>query len=187
MKFYLIPLALFLLSSCNTLKTQPDSKEINPTSPQLENKASKTLGLLKQGAYYHQLTGKLYQSVCQQFLQIYTDKNSWQAGWLLAYSFSDKQSCITHKKRLAILKSLQKSKQLNTDIAWLNQSQIKTLQNIDRLKNKLTAYKNKNNKLQIEQQILQKKNKYLTAQIQALKLIENSINERISHDNKLSR
>ncbi len=179
MKFYLIIISLLLLSSCNLLKTSP-----YPISEIVNNKRSGTLDLLNQGDYYHHLTGKPYQNVCRQLLRLYTDKNSWHAGWLLTYSFSDKQSCITHKKRLTILKSLQKSGSLNKDIAWLNKAQIKTLQNIDRLKEKVDNYKTKTDKLQKDKESLKQKNLHLTAQIQALKLIENSINKRMSHDNK---
>lgn len=186
MKIYLIILVFIFLSSCSTPKVQPLVEKKLPPIKLTDKEPDISLSLLKQGAHYHQLTGDIYLNVCQQFLQIYTDTKSWQAGWILAYSFSDKQSCITHEIRLEILKYLQKTGQLNSNLTWLNQAQIKTLQNIDRLKETINKNTKKIKNQQRAKQLLKQKNKNLTEQIKALTLIEDSIKKRINHDKHLT-
>ena len=62
--------------------------------------------LLKQGAYYANLKEPYRLKACKAVADIYKSDGFWQAGWLLAYSFSDRGSCITHKERTKILYEL---------------------------------------------------------------------------------
>lgn len=187
----MITTIVMFLSGCSLLETQQAVKLPLPVaSPEDAKQLASPLfcggegkqaaQLLKQGAYYHQLTGERRQTVCRQLSQLYQDQNYWQAGWLLAYSFSDKPSCITHKQRQAILSQLQQSGQLSEYLTWLNDNYRQTLGYIDRFKQSKAQHKQ-------ERDALQQENARLKAQIQALKAIEKTINQRIDDDNAISR
>jgi dynactin complex subunit len=140
--------------------------------------------LLKQGAYYCNLEGEHRQRVCHSLAQQYREKQVWQAGWLLAYSFSDKKSCITHKERLAILNDLNQRPVQNQNrlLTWLNESQEQTLEVIDTLKANQDVLEQKIEAQNHELEELRKENAVLKSQIQALKSIEKTLNKRIDDE-----
>ncbi|QBZ84256.1 hypothetical protein GHNINEIG_02333 [Hydrogenovibrio crunogenus] len=139
--------------------------------------------LLTQGSYYASLTGKHRQTVCHKLRKLYQqDQGSWQAGWLLAYSFTDKKSCISHEQRRAILQSLQAQSVLNHQLNWLNASYIQTLDTIDTLKARNASLSEKIAEKEALQHDLQQENALLKSQIQALKAIEKTLNKRIGDD-----
>lgn len=139
-----------------------------------------TTRLLKQGAYYAQLEAEPRHAACQKLMTLYQAKGQWQVGWLLAYSFSDHPSCLSHKQRLQLLQTLEESAALNGYLQWLNQAKLQTLRQIDVLKRQSDGHEKTANDLKLENQRLQ-------AQIQALKSIEKTLNERMDNDSGIAR
>jgi len=138
--------------------------------------------LLKQGHYYSNLKEPYRLKVCNKLATIYQSEGVWQAGWLLAYSFSDKKSCITHNERLKILKELEKLIDLNKQIKWLNSAQIQTLESINYLKARNAQIKEQLNNTEIELDQSRAESQMLKTQIKELKAVETMINERISDE-----
>ncbi len=140
------------------------------------------LSLLKQGGYYANLKKPYRLKACKELAAIYKKEGTWQAGWLLAYSFSDRGSCITHKDRLRILNELEDLIDLYPEIKWLNSANIQTLEHINYLKYRNVLLKEK--ELFLEQQLQQSQDKNIELQmlIKKLKAIEEIMNERLSDD-----
>lgn len=191
---------VFLLSGCaglNTQKNQEKSGVMLPlASPEDAKKLSQPLfcgqqdravaHLLTQANYYANLTGNHRQTVCHKLRKLYQqDQGPWQAGWLLAYSFSGEKSCISHAQRRSILQLLQDQAVLNPQLKWLNTSYIQTLDTIDALKARNTSLSDKMMQKDSQQQQLQQENALLKSQIQALKAIEKTLNKRIDDDRPL--
>ncbi len=194
----IIGLGLALLTGCSAFSPKPagtsDKMQFPLAFPEDQDKVSEPLfcsltdkeavRLLKQGAYYCNLEGEHRQRVCHSLAQQYREKQVWQAGWLLAYSFSDKKSCITHKERLAILNDLNQRPAQNQNrlLTWLNESQEQTLEVIDTLKANQDVLEQKIEAQNHELEELRKENAVLKSQIQALKSIEKTLNKRIDDE-----
>lgn len=188
---------VFFLSGCASLNNQSAQRSsvvsLPLASPEDAKKLTQPLfcgqqdravaHLLTQGSYYASLTGEHRQTVCHKLRKLYQqDQGPWQAGWLLAYSFTDKKSCISHEQRRSILQSLQAQSVLNHQLNWLNASYIQTLSTIDRLKARNALLSEKMAEKDNLQRYLQQENALLKSQIQALKAIEKTLNKRISDD-----
>jgi len=165
-----------------------DSKFFSPTLFCGDDAKQASL-LLKQGAYYQQLSDQKRQKACGQLWQLYQSKGYWQAGWLLAFSFNETPSCMDHQQRVDILNKLNNTNGINDYVAWLAQSQSQTLGTIDALKQQAKSSKELKTlgALKKQNQQLNAENSELKSQIQALKAIEKSINLRIGNepDNRL--
>lgn len=187
----------FLLSGCATLNNQTNPKKsvvmLPLASPEDAEKLTQPLfcgqqdravaHLLTQANYYANLTGKHRQTVCHKLSKLYQqDQGSWQAGWLLAYSFSGEKSCISHEQRRSILQSLHDQPVLNPQLKWLNTAYIQTLDIIDALKARNASLSDKIVQKNSQEQHLQQENALLKSQIQALKAIEKTLNKRIGDD-----
>ncbi|VAW49985.1 hypothetical protein MNBD_GAMMA04-2126 [hydrothermal vent metagenome] len=140
------------------------------------------LYLLKQGGYYANLKEPYRLKACKELATVYKKESTWQAGWLLAYSFSDRGSCITHKERLRILNELDSLIGLYPEIKWLNSANIQTLEHINYLKSRNALLKEKELLLENELQQSQAKNIELQMLLKKLKAIEDIMNERLSDD-----
>ncbi len=147
-----------------------------------ESEGKTVLYLLEQGGYYASLKEPYRLKACKELASIYKKEATWQAGWLLAYSFSDSGSCITHKERLKILNELDALITLYPEIKWLNSANIQTLEHINYLKFRNMALKEKERILEQELQQSQAKNIELQILLKKLKAIEEIMNERISDD-----
>lgn len=187
----------FFLSGCASLNNQSTQKSSTISLPLAAPEDAKKLTqplfcgqqdrvvahLLTQGSYYASLTGQHRQTVCHKLRKLYQqDQGPWQAGWLLAYSFTDKKSCISHEQRRAILQSLQAQAVLNHQLNWLNASYIQTLDTIDALKARNAMLSKQIAQKDTLQHHLQQENALLKSQIQALKAIEKTLNKRIGDD-----
>ncbi|MDG4811574.1 hypothetical protein P8629_01015 [Hydrogenovibrio sp. 3SP14C1] len=187
----------FFLSGCASLNSQTNQEKSVTSFPLATPEDAKkltqplfcgvqdraTAHLLTQGNYYAGLTGEHRQIVCHKLHKLYQqDKGPWQAGWLLAYSFSGEKSCITHEQRRSIVQSLQDQSVLNHQLSWLNVSYIQTLDTIDTLKARNGALSDKLTEKDTLHQQLQQENALLKSQIQALKAIEKNLNKRIGDD-----
>jgi hypothetical protein len=148
----------------------------------LESEGQTVLYLLEQGGYYANLKEPYRLKACKDLASIYKKEATWQAGWLLAYSFSDRGSCITHKERLKILNELESLITLYPEIKWLNSANIQTLEHINYLKFRNAALKEKERILEQKLQQSQAKNIELQILLKKLKAIEEIMNERLSDD-----
>jgi len=148
----------------------------------LNSKDKVVLDILKQGAYYASLKDPSRLMACKELATIYKEDAFWQAGWLLAYSFSDKGSCITHKERLVLLNELEGLVGFHEykDIQWLNSVNIQTLEHINYLKARNVFLKEKVRALEETLQERQAENTELKILIKELKTVEKIMNERIS-------
>ncbi len=140
------------------------------------------LQLLAQGRYYASLKEPYRLKACKELAEVYKKDLFWQTGWLLAYSFSDKGSCITHKERLVILNELKDSIDIYKNIQWLNALQIQTLEHITHLKIRNTLLKTKENTLKVQLDASKAENLELKALIKELKKVEKIMNERLSDE-----
>lgn len=141
------------------------------------------LHLLKQGRYYANLKEPYRLKACKELAAVYKQDSFWQTGWLLAYSFSDIGSCITHKERLTILNELEKVIEFYKDIQWLNSAHIQTLEHITYLKARNAFLKEKESILEAKIRQSEAENIELKTLIKELKKVERIMNERISDDN----
>ncbi|HIE40431.1 MAG TPA: hypothetical protein EYP76_03270 [Thiomicrorhabdus sp.] len=141
------------------------------------------LHLLKQGRYYANLKEPYRLKACKELAAVYKEDSFWQTGWLLAYSFSDKGSCITHKERLTILNELEEVIEFYQDIQWLNSAHIQTLEHITYLKARNAFLKEKESVLEDKIRQSDAENRELKTLIKELKKVEKIMNERISDDN----
>ncbi len=150
----------------------------------LNSKDQVVLDLLKQGAYYASLKDPSRLMACKELAVIYKENASWQAGWLLAYSFSDKGSCITHKERLILFNELEGLVDFYEykDIQWLNSANIQTLEHINYLKARNVLLKEKERTFDDQLKESQAENMALKILIKELKTVEKIMNERISDD-----
>ena len=140
------------------------------------------LYLLKQGAYYANLKDSYRLKACKALADVYEEDGFWQAGWLLAYSFSDRGSCITHKERLKILYELNSLISLHKEIQWLNLAQIQTLEHINYLKARSATLKEKISILENQLKKSKDENVMLETLIKELKAIEDIMNKRVSDE-----
>ncbi len=140
------------------------------------------LHLLKQGRYYANLKEPYRLKACKELAAVYKEDSFWQTGWLLAYSFSDKGSCITHKERLTILYELETVIGFYKDIQWLNSAHIQTLEHITYLKVRNAFLKEKESILESKIRQSEAENIELKMLIKELKKVEKIMNERISDD-----
>lgn len=140
------------------------------------------LYLLRQGDYYASLEEPYRLKACKELAKIYQEDGTWQAGWLLAYSFSDRKSCITHKERVSILKELEPLLHSYQEIQWLNSAQIQTLEHINYLKVRNADLKERVNQLELQLEESRNENQSLNGLIKELKEIEAIMNERISDE-----
>ena len=148
----------------------------------LDSEDQVTLQLLKQGRYYANLKEPYRLKACKELATAYKKNTFWQAGWLLAYSFSDKGSCITHKERLAILHELEGLIGFYKSIKWLNSAQIQTLKHITYLKDRNAFLKEKESLLKAQLKKSDTENIKLKTLIKELKKVEKIMNERLSDD-----
>jgi len=146
------------------------------------SKDETVLYLLNQGYYYANLKEPYRLKACKELAVIYEKEKTWQAGWLLAYSFSDRGSCITHKDRLRILNELESLIGLYPEIKWLNSAKIQTLEHINYLKSRKTILKEKILLLEAQLEESQSENIELKMLIKELKAVEEIMNERLSDD-----
>ena len=140
------------------------------------------LYLLKQGGYYANLKEPYRLKACKELAEVYKKEGTWQAGWLLAYSFSDRGSCITHKERLKILNELESLIGLYPEIKWLNSANIQTLEHINYLKSRNSALKEEASLLEVQLKESQAENIKLQMLIKELKAVEEIMNKRLSDD-----
>lgn len=141
-----------------------------------------TLSLLRQGNYYVHLKKPYRLKACKELATIYQEDGIWQAGWLLAYSFSDIGSCITHKERLKILNELDELIRPHEEIQWLNTAQIQTLEHINHLKTRNIVFKERVEALEGLLEKSQSESLILKGLIKDLKAVETIINDRVSND-----
>ncbi|MCF6299137.1 MAG: hypothetical protein L3J01_04585 [Thiomicrorhabdus sp.] len=205
LRFFVIIGGLLLLQGCSELgfikkdNSAPSTVSADPLPPLLqfelpsdqrvysyllsaESEGQTVLYLLEQGGYYANLKEPFRLKACKELASIYKKEATWQAGWLLAYSFSDRGSCITHKERLNILNELESLITLYPEIKWLNSAKIQTLEHINYLKFRNVALKEKGQELEQKLQQSQAKNMELQILLKKLKAIEEIMNERLSDD-----
>jgi len=123
------------------------------------------IDLFARSAKYHDFDNKKKQQLCEQFKQDYKQTSDWQAAWILIYGLNDNFKCMKLSESLTLLKTLQKSVEVNSQLYWLNEQQIKLLADLLSSKRRIYSLSTK----------LKKEN----SKIEALKAIESDINDKL--------
>jgi len=123
------------------------------------------IDLFARSAKYHDFDNKKKQQLCEQFKQDYKQTSDWQAAWILIYGLNDNFKCMKLSESLTLLKTLQKSVEVNSQLYWLNEQQIKLLADLLSSKRRIYSLSTK----------LKKEN----SKIEALKAIESDINNKL--------
>ena len=141
-----------------------DSAESN-TNLSVKIEQVQLINLFAQSAKYHDFDNKKKQQLCEQFKQDYKQTSDWQAAWILVYGLNDNFKCMKLSESLTLLKTLQKSVEINSQLYWLNEQQIKLLADLLSSKRRIYSLSTK----------LKKEN----SKIEALKAIESDINDKL--------
>ncbi len=123
------------------------------------------IDLFARSAKYHDFDNKKKQQLCEQFKQDYKQTSDWQTAWILVYGLNDNFKCMKLSESLTLLKTLQKSVEINSQLYWLNEQQIKLFADLLSSKRRIYSLSTK----------LKKEN----SKIEALKAIESDINDKL--------
>ena len=138
--------------------------------------------LITQQKILEGLNGTQKKQACDYLSRQYRQHNLWQAGWLMAFDNAKQGNCLTQQDKLKVLKQLQTSAGLNENMKWLNQRQLDYYQQLNRQNNNNRSLNRKLKKSQQQHNQLKKRYDLLEQQIQELKAIETTINQRINSE-----
>jgi len=134
--------------------------------------------LLKYGKQYDELSKEQRRSTCKQLKQDYEKQGNWQTAWLLVYSLNDNFNCVSLKKSLAMLNTIQTMENPNKQLQWLNKNQLKLLNNLNTLQKQNNKVHKRNRYIHTKLDQAKQQLEELNAKIQDLKAIETSINRK---------
>jgi hypothetical protein len=141
--------------------------------------------LLRLGNQYSKLTKEGQLIACKQLLIDHKVQGDWQSAWLIVYLLNDNFNCVNQAETLELLKTIELNKKVAVSLQWLNRNQINLLNNAISFQTEKNSFKRKNKnlkiklietKLQLEQTETQLKE--VISKIQALKIIETTINQK---------
>jgi len=173
-KFFLI----FIILTTQGCQLIPSYQSFKQKTTKAELDQDQINRLFRQGNRYNKLSKEEKKVVCKHLNQDYQKVADWQTAWLLVYSLNDDFNCVNLKDTLILLKVIQANKNLNTPLQWLNANQIKVLNKLNRLQTKNNKFQRKNNSLKGKLNEAEIQLQDVIAKIQALKVIETTINQK---------
>ena len=165
---------LFLILTSQGCQTLNDSLKTFVSSDDPDQIHS----LLSNGKQFSSLNKEQKLTTCQQLKQEYKTQPDWQTAWLLVYSLNDNFKCVSLKRSLELLNSIQTSENTNKQLKWLNKKQIKILSNFNSIKKKSKKLHKQNQYIKTKLDKAKEQLEELNAKIQELKAIETSINKK---------
>jgi len=142
--------------------------------PQLEQ----SYQLLQLSNLYGGKSAKEQKIICEQLKDNYEVQKDWHTAWLIAYSVNSNFNCVNIKKTLGLLKNIQQQQQVSSLLYQLNYNQIQILKKLSYLQSKNWNFRHKNNILKKEITEAEIQLQEVIAKIQALKVIETTINQK---------
>lgn len=181
-KLFLI-LSILILQGCQLLNSSrpPTKEKVIETGEQHDQ----VHYLLRLGNQYSKLSKEGQQQACKQLIIDHKVQGDWQSAWLIVYLLNNNFNCLTQTESLQFLKTIELNKNVAVPLKWLNRNQINLLNDLISSQNKKNSFKRKNNnlktelnnvKIQLEQAEIQLKE--VISKIQALKIIETTINQK---------
>jgi len=134
--------------------------------------------LLQLSNLYGGKTQQEQKLICEQLKSKYETKKSWLTAWLIAYSVNNSFNCVNLKETLALLKNIQEQQVVSSPLYQLNNNQIEILKKLSSLQSKNWNFRRKNNVLKKEITEAEIQLKEVISKIQALKVIETTINQK---------
>ncbi len=174
----------FTLSGCQLLtKFKPSlSHTQDPeysVEKQVNQKMNQDLGqLFSTGIEYSRLPKAQQQLICKQLKNEHKTQNDWKTAWLLTSSLNSNFNCISLPKALSLLKSIQAALEPTHYLYWQNKNKIQLLKNLSRLKSKNKNIRQKNHDLKQKLNETEVQLQDIISKIQALKVIETTINQK---------
>jgi|GEM_PF-2246358 len=134
--------------------------------------------LLQLSNLYGSKTAKEQKFICEQLKADYKVEKNWHTAWLIAYSVNSNFNCANIKKTLGLLKYIQQQQEASCPLYQLNINQIKILKKLSYLQSKNWNFKHKNKVLKKEITEAEIQLQEVISKIQALKVIETTINQK---------
>jgi hypothetical protein len=181
-RFLLLVTAL-LAQGCQILHSYPYYKvEKRETEKVAETETDRSHdqihSLLQLGKQYRKLSKEGLPDACKQLELDYLHQKDWQSAWLLVYLLNEDFNCVNQTKTLKLLKAIQSDKEFSTYLKWLNHNQIVLITKLISLQTKNNNFKKKNNALATQLNEAETQLQDVISKIQALKVIETTINQK---------
>lgn len=137
--------------------------------------------LFQQGHQYSKLSTEEQKTICSRLAIDYQEFTDWQTGWILVYALNNGFNCLDLNTSLKTLTEIQAQQDPKLPLNWLNNRQIKLFKNlVDANTLQLTNDKLRKSNQTLKKRLMKKELelKELSSKIQALKVIETSINQK---------
>jgi len=154
------------------------SEELAITDGQVISSVKQSNQLLQLSNLYGSKTPKEKKFICEQLKADYKIDKNWHTAWLIAYSVNSNFKCLNIKKTLVLLNEIQQQQETSCPLYQLNDNQIKILKSLSSLQSKNWNFRNKNNILKKEITEAEIQLQEVISKIQALKVIETTINQK---------
>lgn len=175
--FKIILLAsIVTIQGCQLLPPSHLLPKVKFTEAELEQ--DQIYRLLRQGNRYSALTNEERDVVCKRLKLDYQEHGDWQTAWLLVYSLNSHFNCINFKQSIILLKTIQAKNDFNLHLKWLNNNQLQLLNKLNRLQSRNNIFQRKNNNLKSKLNEAEIQLQDVISKIQALKIIETTINQK---------
>lgn len=177
---------LFLLVTtiCQSCGMLPHQKPLSvlPLNHELKHELKEqrqVFNLFVQGMKFQALSPEQQKLECNILKKSYQQDLEWHAGWLLVFLSGDKFTCIELSEKLEIMKSMAKTKNQLLPLDWLNKNQIYLLNTIRDVSRENVRLKDDLNKVNVNLSKVNVNLNEINSKIDALKAIENGINEKL--------
>ncbi len=172
MRLYSILLILALTQGCQLL----NSSRLNSAEQEQIDK------IFFQASQYSSISDKEQLSSCEKLKNEYSKTEHWPAAWLMLYSLNKDFKCINLSDSIKLSKVLQNNENFAEQLKFLNQHQIHLFNQMQELQHTNFQYKKNNHALKSKLKHVDGKLKDLSSKIQALKIIETTLNKKLSDD-----